>query len=1305
MDPIRTESTNIFITNPASNELLTTAQINVLNHERQPTRCRALLDTGATANFITTELANKLGIQQKKCSVPIGALDTLSTVSKRSVAATIRSDNGTYQRILNFLIIPTISTLIPEQPIDRSSIKVPKNIKLADPYFHLPAPIDMLLGAGTTLSLLCVGQINLAPPNSADLCLQKTRLGWVIGGSPSSTSQQRSSCHITNTTLQVDLNRFWEIEEGPQTQYLTESEKICEEHFQTHIERNEQGRYVVALPFNNKLATLGNSKSMAMKRLISLEHRLDRDIALKTEYHAVIQEYLDLGHMNEISNQQLTNDGYYLPHHGVVKTTSQTTKLRVVFDGSAESSSGTSLNDTLHIGPKIQEDLFYILLRFRTYQYVLTGDIEKMYRQFLVRPEDRKYQRILWRDSNGHIKPFQLNTVTFGLAAAPYLAIRCLKQLSEDEGHRYPHAAKILQRDFYVDDLLTGTETKEEALILRKNITSLLKLACLNMRQWATNDKELLQGVPKQSINHKLHLGESSTLKTLGVMWNSTNDSILYAVQTTSLTQRITKRTISSEIAKIYDPLGLLAPVIIIAKMLLQKIWTLKVDWDEALPLSIHTEWIKYYKQLPLLNNATFQRKTIIKSAVKIEIHGFCDASEKAYGACVYLRSIDEDGHIQVELLAAKSKVAPLKHQTIPRHELCGALLLTSLITTIQKALHITTHHIFYWTDSTIVLHWINTPPHTLKTFVANRISEIQTKTTTMDWRHVPTHDNPADLISRGQHPEEFLKPSLWHRGPEWLNQTESHWPVWKSTPITDVPDQRKVTCLATASIDTSILEKYSSWPKLVRIVARCLRWKQKKNKGSTLTVTELNYAHNAIIKMIQGLHFFEDLKRLKKDRDTVTGKLQRLNPFLDKDGILRVGGRLKHSTMPFSQKHPIILPKSCITTLIIENEHRIHLHSGTQTTLYAIRRRYWPIDGRSQVWQTIKKCVRCCRANPPPTDYIMGNLPKARITESRPFSNVGVDYCGPFFIKERKHRNRAKIKVYVAIFVCLAVKAVHIELVSDLTSDAFLAALRRFIARRGFCSNIYSDNGTNFVGANNDLRELRELLKSDDHREKVQSFLAEKQIEWHFIPPQAPHFGGLWEAAVKSFKHNLKRVAGADLFTYENFNTLIIEIESILNSRPLTPISSDPNDLLVLTPGHFLIGEALTSLREREFSDTPQNRLSSWQHIQKIKQHFWTRWHREYLNELTSRNKWTKGNHQIKEGTVVLLREDNVPSMQWPLGRVIKVHPGSDGIIRTATIKTATNTLDRSIKRLVPLPNEANHDDFTQPSQEGEGH
>ncbi|XP_078051718.1 uncharacterized protein LOC144477857, partial [Augochlora pura] len=549
------------------------------------------------------------------------------------------------------------------------------------------------------------------------------------------------------------------------------------------------------------------------------------------------------------------------------------------------------------------------------------------------------------------LKTYQLNTVTFGLSAAPYLAIRCLAKLADDEYHHFPHACDILKRDFYVDDLLSGTDTIEDAIKLRNELTEVLKSAGLNIRQWAANDRLLLKDLPEENINKQLHIGESSTIKTLGIVWNSANDSITYLVKPISHESRVTKRLISSEIAKIYDPLGLLGPVIITAKILLQELWTLKVDWDESLPMSIHTKWIDYYTQLALLNNVTFNRKVIIQTASTIELHGFCDASEKAYGACVYLRSQNDHGDTLVELLAARSKVAPLKTQSIPRLELCGALLLTGLMNTIRKALHKQIDRTTFWTDSTIVLHWINSSPHTLKTFVANRVSEIQSKTQIVDWRHVGSSDNPADLISRGQTIHEFLQPSIWQHGPPWLKQESASWPSRELIPCTEDPEQRIVTCMTiTTAKDTSILNRYSSWGKLIRIIARCLRWRPGKITKGSLTVRELSRAKITIIRMAQHQHFDEAIRALdRRNNHKLTHQLAKLNPFLDQDGILRVGGRLENSALTFSQKHPIILPKDHITTCIILNEHLNLLHAGTQQTLYSLRRQYWPIDGRSQ--------------------------------------------------------------------------------------------------------------------------------------------------------------------------------------------------------------------------------------------------------------------------------------------------------------------------------------------------------------------
>ncbi|XP_063979923.1 uncharacterized protein LOC135163947 [Diachasmimorpha longicaudata] len=1281
---------------------MVTAKLKVLNINNSPIDCRALLDTCSTTNFMTESLATSLGIPKSDFSTSVRALNTVTTTTKHLVVATIRSRISNEERTITFLTVPSISTTVPGQPLDRDKIKIPSSLKLADPEFHQPAPIDMLIGTGTTLSFLGSQKMRISSDGQPDLFLMQTTLGWVIGGgAPTSRSSRQRSCHLTSSnSLEFDLTKFWEIEETTEDHRSNNTGTTCEQHFKDHVSRDATGRYIVALPFNDNISHLGISRSRAYNRFKSCERKLHQDPQLAKQYTAVIREYIDLGHMTEINSSRLVDHGYYLPHHAVFKEGSLTTKLRVVFDGSAKTNTGFSLNDALHVGPTIQDDIFTLLSRFRFHRYVLTGDIEKMYRQILVRPEDRKYQRILWRDDDGPVRTYELNTVTFGLASAPYLAIRCLHQLADDEQHQYPIGAMILKRDLYVDDLLTGAKNREEALIIRSELEKLMKLGCFNLRQWASNDPTLLQGLPSEDINKHLQIRDSTTLKTLGIYWDSATDQIKYSVKIAPDIQQITKRVVLSETAKLFDPLGLLSPVIIVAKAFIQRLWALKIHWDTILPAEPQREWLQLYQQLPLLEQTTFPRGALIPEATNIQLHGFCDASKMAYGACLYLRSSDSRGNVEINLLCSKSRVAPLKEQTIPRLELCGAHLLTTLVANVKKAIHYDIDEIFYWTDSTVVLHWLNTPPHKLQVFVSNRVAEIQQKTAIQNWRHVRTHDNPADLVSRGQTPSEFIKPSLWVHGPTWLQGSERDWPDLQLDFSTPIPDLRKSqaanqgTCLATTADLQPVDVWSSSLSKLQRVVAYCLRVKNclkltskfKTYRRGPLTVDELEAALRAIVHWVQLENFAAAIRELQhpqttKHKSSALAKLARLSPFIDKDGLLRVGGRLMNASIPYSQRHPFILPKRHpVSDHIIQHEHRLQLHAGAQATLYAVRHRFWLLDGRQSVRRIIRSCVKCIRHKPPPVDYIMGNLPEARVTESRPFTNVGIDYCGPFFIKEKKIRNRGRIKVYVAVFVCLAVKAVHLEVVSDLTTEGFLAALRRFIARRGACSNIYSDNGTNFVGANNELKEIHQFLENEDHQRKIIHFTASKAIRWHFIPAQSPNFGGLWEAAVKSFKHHLRRIVTNELITFQEFNTLVIEIEAVLNSRPLTPLSTDPNDPIALTPGHFLIGDSLTTLRGPDFRETPSTRLSTWQHIQKLKQDFGARWHREYISGLNLKSKWTNGEHPIKEGTLVIIKDDNLPPMQWALGKVVTTHAGTDGIIRAVTVKTAKGIYQRNM-------------------------
>lgn len=434
------------------------------------------------------------------------------------------------------------------------------------------------------------------------------------------------------------------------------------------------------------------------------------------------------------------------------------------------------------------------------------------------------------------------------------------------------------------------------------------------------------------------------------------------------------------------------------------------------------------------------------------------------------------------------------------------------------------------WTDSTIVLHWLQKPPNVLKTFVANRIANIQEKTDVKTWRHIRSIDNPADLLSRGSTTEQFITSNLWRYGPTWLASDESVWPVSHFEYPKDTPEFRKLTCLACTVVKPlDILERYSCIRRLSRVIGYCLRFIRKPRCTGPLSVEELRRAEEKIIVLTQRQSFSEEIHDLKTGSALNSrSKLMPLAPFLDERGILRVGGRLQNSDLPFSQKHPILLPKnSHITDLLIRESHIRHHHSGLTATLYNVRQSYWPIDGKNTTRKIIRQCVKCFRFNPPTTKYLMGNLPATRIAETRPFTNVRVDCCGPFYIKERRYRNRTCIKIYVTVFICFSTKAVHLEVVSDMSTDAFIAAFKRFIARRGLCKNIYSDNGTNFVGANNEMTEFLRTLREN---ERVYRYLIDKEVTWHFTPPLSPHFGGLWEAAVKSFKHHLRRVVGDEL-------------------------------------------------------------------------------------------------------------------------------------------------------------------------------
>lgn len=1196
-------------------------------------------------------------------------------------------------------VLDDVVGVLPQVRLPSVVRELATGLDLADPEFDVPRRVDVLLGTDV-LGLMLRSTTRVL--QSGGLVAVDTLGGYVVLGPVFGLHDVLEDEKVFyGSVLSEVLQKFWETEEPPSAPRISPADRECELFYQCNTGRLPTGRFVTRLPFVANRPALGSSYLLAEKRLLSMERRMRRDGNFRQKYVEFMREYLALGHMSVSSVDWSCEEHYFLPHHAVLKTPEG--KIRVVFDGSAPTSNGVSLNQCLHSGPKLNRDITDILTDFRRHQVVFVADVRMMFRQTEIHPDDRRFQLILWRETPEEpLVAYELNTNTYGLKSSPFVAIRTLRELADQERLRFPRAAAVVERDVYVDDICTGADSVEQALVLRDELIALMSTGGYELRKWLSNCSELLGGLPGEFQQDPLLFEDTDNLHMLailGVQYSPIQDVFTYRVEPDLLSKRWTKRSVLSTIARTFDPNGWIAPVTFKGKCFMQQLWLAELGWDDLLHPSLLEEWVSFVSTLVGINQIALPRKLLPSVGCRATLHGFCDASERGYAASVYLRTISPTGTVEVRLVMAKSKVAPVRTRwTIPKLELAGAALLTRLLNHVASNLRGTINlddTVYAWTDSRIVLCWLKSSVHTLEVFVANRVSQIAESQTPLVWRHVPGEMNPADCASRGCTAPELVRHSLWW-GPQWLSEAPLEWPFNDC----GSPDQPKEGLLINVGKTvekpdaTFLLERYSSLDKLLgvtawmrRFIDNCRGPAAGRNLASVLSPAERNTALNHWVRVVQAENFEEEIRTLRAGRARLKGGLVRLNPYLDEHALLRVGGRLRNATdLPYSARHPLILPKKgALVELLVRDRHIKNSHAGCNALLGILQREFWIISGRRTVRSILFRCVPCFRLKAATMQPQMGDLPPDRVNVTRPFDGVGTDFAGPFTVKVSRLRNAKSYKAYLCVFVCLATKAVHLELVADLSTEAFLATLDRFVSRRGLPSLIRSDCGTNFKGADRVLREIVDFLRRN-HQE-IGMNLSRRGINWAFDPPGCPHWGGIFEAVVKSAKTHLLRVVGSSILTFEELATVFCKIEAVLNSRPLCPLSSDPNDLEALTPGHFLIGRPLNALPEYPYTEVNSYRLSRYQLLQQISQSFWKRWSLEYLHILQQRLKWTDRTDPPSIGDLVLVKDANLPPLRWRRGRILNLFPGNDGTPRVAEVLVGDSILKRAVATLSRLP------------------
>ena len=1330
-----------------------------LRHPSLPDRevlTYALLDDQSNAVLVKDSVFERLGIEASPTNIRVSTVLNKDQLIASSRVRDLEVSDYHHQ---NSIRLPTAYTR-EDLPADDDDIPTRRAANqwdhLAHIAKHIPerrkVEIGLLIGRNVPQAMKTREVVN---GKDNEPWAERYDLGWTIIGNVCKSPDGDDSSkpfkvnrivirdNVTTKEIHTpsDVQRMMELdyserkqERDDTTTFSVEDRRFLE-ILEEGIKRNSDGRWVMPLPFKDKTPLhLPNNRPHCVRRLMSLKRKFEKESKLYMDYCEFMNKIISKGHASKVddkTSESSSGKAWYLPHFPIYHP-QKPDQVRVVFDCS-DTFEGESLNKHLLQGPDLMNKLVGVLTRFRQEEIAITCDVEQMFHNFMVSETHRDYLRFLWFEDGDITKPivtYRMNVHLFGAVSSPGCANFGLhKTAQEGESEFGEDIANFLRNDFYVDDGLKSVKTKEDATHLITKSQAICARAGLRLHKFASNSVEVLEAVPiddraKEIKDLDLRHDTLPIQRSLGTCWCMESDTFKFRI--TLKDKPFTRRGILSTVSSVYDPLGIVSPVVLKGKLMLRELVQQKADWDDPVPEEMRPRWEKWRAELKDLEKLEAQRCVKppnfgeLKSA---EIHSFADASQFAVGQVSYLRLVNEDDQIHVSFLMGKARVAPLKLVSIPRLELTAAVISVNVAQELSREIDLDVDATVYYSDSTVVLGYIQNEARRFHVYVGNRVQTIRAKTLPESWHHVKSKDNPADIASRSATPKELLNTPSWLNGPDFLWQTELPKKTEDVPPLDENdPEVRKVTVHAVQvqshrrPLDINIFNRFSSWFKMKRAVALARKYidilrtrvlqkrmspKQnaaEKNSSKAIIVEDLTKAEYLILKNVQQHHFHEEIIELRKLDQTKletntelkakakrlkqTSSIQRLDPFLDASGLVRVGGRIRRSDLSLQEKHPIILPKnSHITTLVIRHYHDAVQHQGRLLTLNEIRQAgYWIIHGRSAVSNVIHKCVKCRRQRGVTETQKMADLPLERTKETAPFTYTGVDVFGPWYIREgRKH-----VKRYGCIFTCMASRAIHLETLNSMDTDSFICALRRFMCRRGSVRQLRSDRGTNFVGAKGELTQAW----NDMNQNQIHNFLLTKNCDWiqfEMNVPHASHMGGVWERQIKSVRSVISALMAdlGDQLDDETLRTLFTEAENIVNSRPLTADVSDPNSLQPLTPMQLLTLKSQVVLPPPgEFSRPDMYSRKRWKRVQFLANQFWQRWRKEYLQSLQTRGKWQNPRRNLQIGDIVIDKDDDLPRNQCPLAKVTKIYLSDDGLVRKVEIQKGTRNVDKQGRR-----------------------